>query len=228
MLSRSNDLSALQALALIFIDRGLRTSYDLQSVATLSIGSGRPLLEELQKSGTIESVADSEFRGTRPYAITDRGRELLRSAMDEFRTDEHWLASHQHLNFDSIPRCFFLEWLWGEGGNHQDWRSSLKRSLERRMEDLEKKRRKILRDLEARLQTLSSDDIVNDHSVVALVYAWMQVTLGSQLLKVQFELIDKMIEQLENMPSSTLGAVEFLDELRKNVLTRRSLDREGE
>jgi DNA-binding PadR family transcriptional regulator len=90
MLSRSDDLSPLQALALIFMRVGLRTSYDLQ-VATLSIGSGRPLLEELQKLGAIEPVPEPESRG-RPFAITDRDRELLKSAMDEFRTDEHWFA----------------------------------------------------------------------------------------------------------------------------------------
>jgi len=220
MSSRASDLSVLDLLVLTFIDRGLKTTYDLQSIAGVSVGMGKPVLDRLENLGAIESAAETGNRGSRPYAITASGRELLKDAIEEFRGGVREPIPAYGM-FEGIPRYSFLDWLWGEKEDHQNYRWASKRALERRIEDLENKRRRILKDLEERLRKLPSDATVSDQPIIALVYSWMHSTFSLQIQKANLDNLDDAVELLGGMPSSTLRGADFLIELKKIVAAKR-------
>lgn len=220
----SSELSILDLLVLSFIDRGLKTTYDLQSLASVSVGMGKPVLDRLENAGAIKPASETGNRGSRPYTITNKGRETLRAAVEEFRSGvKDPIPAHGIL--EGIPRYCFLDWLFGEKMDHQNYRWASKRSLERRMEDLEVKRRRILKGIDEQIRELPSDAPISEHPVVALVYSWMQATFSYELQKAYLATLDEMIEPLKGIPSSTLGTAKFLNEFKKTVAaTTRQAD----
>lgn len=227
MLSQHDDLSPIEMLVLSFIGSGLKTIYDLLSVARISVGITRPVVRRLRQRGAIDVADDSGGLGrhrSHPYQITERGRELLRLALGEFQSDESWLETHLSGGFDSIPRCHFAKWLWGD---HQNWRGYLKKSIEGRMVSMERRRREILRNIQEELLTMPTDATIKDHPVAARVHALTQVMFEAELLKAQLGLVDQFIERLDRLPPASLSPTQFLDELRQNFMTKPSLGQAG-
>lgn len=92
--------SVLDIFILSLFDRGLKTAYDLQRRAGVSLGSSVPALRRLEEAGFIKRAAqvDSSKRPRNQFKLTAAGKKMARGA---------WillLNNQSPSDFDSILR----------------------------------------------------------------------------------------------------------------------------
>lgn len=95
----------LDLFVLALIQSGLATTYDLKSIAGLSVGSTAPILARLEKSGLIDAPKPG-IRDSRRFTITREGKKYLAASWEE-------LLDRQPTDVDEILRITYLAWALG-------------------------------------------------------------------------------------------------------------------
>jgi DNA-binding PadR family transcriptional regulator len=86
---KSLGLTSLELLICSFVDRGLRTAYDLHRQAGLSIGSTIPALTRLETSGLLKKqTVTTGDRRSNSYRLSPTGRKLARTAWRPLLEDQ--------------------------------------------------------------------------------------------------------------------------------------------
>ncbi len=95
----------LDLLVLALVQSGLATTYDLKSIAGLSVGSTAPILARLEQAGLVEAP-EPGIRSSRRFTITKAGKKYLSVGWEE-------LLDRQPTDVDEILRITYLAWALG-------------------------------------------------------------------------------------------------------------------
>jgi DNA-binding PadR family transcriptional regulator len=182
-----------QILILALVKCGLRTPYDLKSLAGMSVGQSGPVLKRFEKARLL--TAEPGARNSLRYTITEKGHAELRAALASGKTERWWVGKQGF--FESIPRTVLLAWLGSDLDDFPKW-------LGYAQEELQLAARRNSQEAEAlyvRMERLRSNPSPLEKAIlVGTTYRWMKTTSDALLLEAQAELLDTLAPQLTDLP----------------------------
>jgi len=188
----------LHVLLLVFVKRGLATTYDLKSEAGMSVGLTATALRRLEDAGLL--ISKPGPRKNVRYAITEKGEGELRAQLDSGRMRYWWLEESNV--YRSLPRTLLLAWLYAGSQQVSDCMDAAVRELQT-LARIKKQEAQQLREAMLRSQAKCRRDGLADQqgSVVAAVYQWLKAESDAALLAVQVEAMKTMEPLLATLPT---------------------------